>query len=144
MASNRDAERPSGDGGPADRLLERKIALLSKVLDVTRHELLLVELDGLAPLIARKDALIAELTEVDRALEALGDVAMERQQASPFGAELTRLVEAILDNEQTMESRIGAERDRLRGQLRDLDHQAQVRGYLERQRPRAGKVDLTR
>jgi hypothetical protein len=131
-------------GAPStEELLERKLGLLAKVLDITRHELLLVELDGLAPLIERKDALIAQLTAVDQALETLGESARERQQMPPYGAELTRLVEAILDNEQTMELRIGQERDRLRKQLRDLDHQAQLRGYLERQRPRPGKVDLT-
>jgi hypothetical protein len=105
---------------------------------------LLVELDGLAPLIERKDALIVQLTAVDQALEALGEAARQQQQAGPHGAELTRLVEAILENEQTMETRIGTERDRLRKQLRDLDHQARVRGYLERQRRVPAKVDLTR
>ena len=137
MASKRETQA-------ATELLDRKLSLLQKVLDATRSELLLVELDGLAPLVERKDRLIAELTEVDTALEALGNLALEEQQAASYGAELTRLVEAILDNQRTLETRMDAERERLRKQLRDLDHQAQVRGYLERQRPRAGKVDLTR
>ncbi|HEX7928665.1 MAG TPA: hypothetical protein VF678_13810 [bacterium] len=142
MASDRETKSAS-DARSVAQLREQKLALLDKVLSCTRSELLLVELDGLAPLMERKDALIVELTAVDQALETLGDTAAV-QQASPHGAEVARLVEAILENEQTMETRIGTERDRLRKQLRDLDHQAQVRGYLERQRPRSGKVDLTR
>jgi hypothetical protein len=125
-------------------LLERKLTLLRKVLDVTRNELLLVELDGLAPLIERKDALITELAGIDRSLESLGGAARQGQSTPEYSAELTRLVEAILDNERTMETRMGAERERLRRQLQDLERQARIRGYLERQRPRSGKVDLTR
>jgi flagellar biosynthesis/type III secretory pathway chaperone len=143
LASKRESQ-DTGAPPTATQLLDRKLTLLQKVLDATRSELLLVELDGLAPLVERKDKLIAELTQVDQALESLGTPALEEQQAASYGAELTRLVEAILDNQRTLETRMDAERERLRKQLRDLDHQAQVRGYLERQRPRAGKVDLTR
>ncbi len=128
----------------AERLVERKISLLRDVLETTRRELLLVELDNLAPLLERKDVLIGELTAVDRALEALGEGGLRQQQDLPYGIELTRLVEAILENQRTMELRIDEERQRLHQEMRDLDQQSRVRGYLERQRPRSGKVDLTR
>lgn len=144
MANNHEAEKDGVGSNSAEPLLERKLALLRKVLDVTRNELLLVELDGLAPLMERKDALIAELAGIDQALESLGDAARRGPGMPEYSAELARLVEAILDNERTMETRMGAERERLRRQLQDLERQARIRGYLERQRPRAGKVDLTR
>lgn len=144
MANDRGVESTAAGGNAAQPLLERKLTLLRKVLDVTRNELLLVELDGLTPLMEHKDALIAELAGIDQALEALGDAAQRGQHLPEYSAELTRLVEAILDNERTMESRMGAERERLRRQLQDLERQARIRNYLERQRPRSGKVDLTR
>jgi hypothetical protein len=128
----------------ARRLVERKLGLLRDVLETTRRELLLVELDNLAPLLERKDALIGELTAVDQALAALGGSGLRPQQDSPYATELTRLVEAILENQRTMELRIDEERQRLRQEMRELDRQSRVRGYLERQGTRPGKVDLTR
>jgi hypothetical protein len=92
----------------------------------------------------RKDRLIGEAAEVDEALADLGKTGVERQQEPAYRAELTRLAEAILENERTLETRLDGERQRLRRELRDLDHEARVRGYLDRLRPRIGKVDLTR
>jgi hypothetical protein len=126
------------------QLTERKLTLLRDVLDATRQELLLVELDALAPLLERKDVLIGELTAVDRALESLGPGGRKPLDEPGYGAELTRLVEAILENQRTLEARMDEERQRLRQELRDLDQQSRVRGYLERQKARPGKVDLTR
>ncbi len=131
-------------GAKARRLVERKLGLLRDMLETTRQELLLVELDQLTPLLESKDAMIGELTQVDQAIEALGEEGRRRQQGPPYGAELTRLVEAILENQRTMEARMDEERQRLRQEMRDLDQQSRVRGYLERQQRRSGKVDLTR
>lgn len=138
MASDTDAR------GDARRLVEQKLGLLRDVLETTRQELLLVELDHLAPLLERKDALIGELTRLDQALEGLGESGRRQQQDPPYAAELTRLVEAILENQRTMEARMNEEWQRLRREMRDLDQQSRVRGYLEGQQRRPGKVDLTR
>lgn len=134
MANNPDAKT----------LAARKLGLLRDVLETTRQELLLVELDALAPLLERKDLLIGQLTEVDRGLEALAASGAPPVEVPGFGAELTRLVEAILENQRTMEGRMAEERKRLRKELQDLDHESRVRGYLERQKARPGRVDLTR
>ena len=83
MASDSETRGGAKSRSDAQRLVERKLSLLRDVLETTRRELLLVELDNLAPLLERKDALIGELTAVDQALKALGESGLRQQQDPP-------------------------------------------------------------
>ena len=135
---------PEHDELSARSLLERKLELLRDVLEMTRQELLLVDLDGLDSLLEGKEHLIAEIAAADSALEKLGVAAVELQAQQPFLGELERLVTTILDNERTLEIRLEDERERLKRDMRGLEREARLRGYLERQRPGSRKVDVTR
>jgi hypothetical protein len=116
-------------------LWERKLALLREILGVTQQELLLVDLDGLSALLARKEALIQEIKRIDEGLEPVS--------ARPgVQDEMAAVVEAVLENERTLERRLAEEQGLLRSELRDFDRQTRLKRYLERSRTRSGTVNL--
>ena len=138
------SERNPPAQADAPGLLERKLALLRDVLATTQQQLLLISMDELSPLLERKEALIDEMGQVDRELEALGQEAIPAVEAESWRSELTRLVDAILENERTMEGRMKEERSRLRGELQALERQSRVKQYLESARPQGRTVDIKR
>ncbi len=140
MASERNPPAHADAAG----LVERKLALLRDVLARTQEQLLLVSMDELSPLLERKEALIEEMGQVDRELVALGPEAISAAEAESRRSELTRLVDAILENERTMEGRMQEERSRLRGELQALERQSRVKQYLESARPQGRTVDIKR
>ncbi|MCH8881949.1 MAG: hypothetical protein IIA41_00465 [SAR324 cluster bacterium] len=140
MASERNPPAQADAAG----LVERKLALLRDVLARSQEQLLLVSMDELSPLLERKEALIEEMSQVDRELVALGPEAISAAEAESRRSELTRLVDAILENERTMEGRMQEERSRLRGELQALERQSRVKQYLESARPQGRTVDIKR
>ncbi|MBI4081663.1 MAG: hypothetical protein HY423_03540, partial [Candidatus Lambdaproteobacteria bacterium] len=99
------SETGRAGGDPAERMA-RKVALLRELFALSQRGLLLPELDALDGLLARKGELLAEIDAVDRSLAPeLAGVAPE--QAERWQREVVRLVEAILENEQAMQARIG-------------------------------------
>ena len=140
MASERNPPAQADAAG----LVERKLALLRDVLARSQEQLLLVSMDELSPLLERKEALIEEMSQVDRELVALGPEAISAAEAGSRRSELTRLVDAILENERTMEGRMQEERSRLRGELQALERQSRVKQYLESARPQGRTVDIKR
>lgn len=140
MASERNPPAQADAAG----LVERKLALLRDVLARSQEQLLLVSMDELSPLLERKEALIEEMGQVDRELVALGPEANSAAEAESRRSELTRLVDAILENERTMEGRMQEERSRLRGELQALERQSRVKQYLESARPQGRTVDIKR
>ncbi len=140
MASERNPPASADAAG----LVDHKLALLRDVLARTQEQLLLVSMDELSPLLERKEALIEEMGQVDRELEALGPEAISPAEAEARRGELTRLVDAILENERTMEGRMQEERSRLRGELQALERQNRVKQYLESARPQGRTVDIKR
>jgi len=120
-------------------LLQQKLSIMSEVLSLTREELLLVDLEHLTPLLERKNGLIREIDLVDNALALHERMPPE---ARILTDELTEVVEAILENERTLEARLNEEHSRLRQELRDLDQETRLRQYLERSKPKGGTVNL--
>lgn len=118
--------------------LEKKLALFQAILEATRQELLLVELEGLTPILQRKEALIGEITRIDVELEGAANLA----QDDPLAGEMGEVVRAILENESTLEARIGDERSRLRKEMRELERQTKFKEYLERQKTVESRIDL--
>lgn len=120
-------------------LFRQKIAIMQDFLTVTQQELLLVDLEGLEPLLERKDQLIREIVLID---EALALHASEPPEAEILREELTELVGAILENERGLEERIEKEYSQLRQELRDFDQETQLKQYLERAQQKGGTVNL--
>ena len=120
-------------------LLGQKLSLLRDVLDISQQALLLVDLEGLTPLLSRKDGLIREIGLID---EALNLHARLPGEAEPLREELVEVVQAVLENERTLEARIEQEHSRLRRELRDFDQETRLKQYLERARPKGGTVNL--
>jgi hypothetical protein len=127
----------------ANVLVRRKLGLLKQMLSVTQRQLLLVDLEGLAPLLERKERLIEEIREVDQVLAGLGQDPPTGSTGGS-GSEFARVIDAILANERTMEARIQQEQARVRGELRALERQSRVKQYLEGGRPQARAVDIKR
>lgn len=125
--------------GAVGTLLEQKLALLREFLHLTQQSLLLVDLEGLTPLLERKDGLIREIQLIDEAL-ALHEEAPP--DAERFREDLAHVVQAVLENERTLEARINEGYSRLRRELRDFDQETRLKQYLERAKPKGGKVDL--
>ena len=128
----------------AEALSERKLELLKQMLSVTQQQLLLVNLDELAPLLARKESLIDDIKRLDQALQGLGMEPLAERSAQSKRDEFARVIDAILTNERTMEGRIQQEQARLRGELQALERQSRVKQYLEGARPQGRKVDIKR
>lgn len=121
------------------RLLEEKLALMRKVFETTQQELLLVEMDGLTPLLEHKDRLIEKISAID---VQLGEAGRQGLIDAPQLREITQVVEAILENQQALEARLSEEHSRLRQELRNLDRESRLKEYLERQKKTASKIDL--
>lgn len=139
MASKQTAPGSLGDGTN----WERRLALMRQILDLTQRELLLVDLDGLTPLLERKDGLIGLLQALEE--EAGGtDAGGIAATDAVAREEYTRLAQRVLENEQVLEARMDAERERLRKELRELEQQTRLRGYLDGRRRRGRKLDVTR
>ena len=120
-------------------LARQKLTLLREVLAVTQQALLLVDLEGLTPLLERKDGLIREIQLIDEAL-ALHDP--PPPIAGPLREELIEVVQSVLENERTLEARILKEHSQLRRELRDFDQETRLKHYLERAKPKGGTVNL--
>ena len=120
-------------------LLQQKLILLREVLSLTQQSLLLVDLEGLTPLLERKDGLIREIQLIDEALALHTSLPAE---AEPLREEMAGVVQAVLENERTLEARIEQEYARLRRELRSFDQETQLKQYLERARPKGGTVNL--
>lgn len=135
MANNQH-HKPDADTA---RLLEEKLALMRKVFETTQQELLVVEMDGLTPLLEHKDRLIEKISAID---VQLGEAGRQGLIDAPQLREITQVVEAILENQNALEARMGEEHSRLRQELRNLDRESRLKEYLERQKKTASKIDL--
>lgn len=135
MANNQH-HKPDADTA---RLLEEKLALMRKVFETTQQELLLVEMDGLTPLLEHKDRLIEKISAID---VQLGEAGRQGIVDAPQLREITQVVEAILENQNALEARMSEEHSRLRQELRNLDRESRLKEYLERQKKTASKIDL--
>lgn len=135
MANNQH-HKPDADTA---RLLEEKLALMRKVFETTQQELLLVEMDGLTPLLEHKDRLIEKISAID---VQLGEAGRQGLIDAPQLREITQVVEAILENQNALEARMSEEHSRLRQELRNLDRESRLKEYLERQKKTASKIDL--
>lgn len=126
------------DSEAAHALAEEKLAVLREVLGVTQQALLLVDLDALDPLLQRKNSLIREIQLIDEALAPHQPLALD----APLDEEMTSVVQAVLENESTLELRIRQEQIRLRRELREIDRETRLKQYLERSRATGGTVNL--
>ncbi len=120
-------------------LLEEKLALMKDVFAATQQELLLIDLDGLEPLLERKDRLIAKIGAIDEQLLGAGGEGLED---APQIREIAETVEAILENERALEARMREEHARLHEELKELDRQSRLKQYLERQKQTGSAIDL--
>lgn len=117
----------------------RKTELLRRVLTLSQQEVLLVDMEGLAGLLEEKERLIAALQLIDEELAARADAG---PGADAEQEEQARLLAIILENERAVEGRMDGERQRLKGELRELERETRLRRYLERPNARRMKVDL--
>ena len=120
-------------------LIGQKLNLLRDVLELTQQSLLLVDLEGLTPLLERKDGLIREIQLIDDALALHERMPAE---AEPLREEMVTVVQAVLENERTLEGRIEQEQSRLRRELRNFDQETRLKQYLERSHTKGGTVNL--
>jgi hypothetical protein len=127
-----------------ETLIERKLALLKRVLGLTQRQLLLVNVDELGGPLEEKDRLIEELRRLDRSLADSGRDPLAEPASAAARAEFARVIDAILANERAMEARMQEEQSRLRGELQALERQSRVKQYLEGSRPQGRKVDIKR
>lgn len=122
-------------------LWRRKVELAGVMLRLTAQELLLVDMDGLGELLTQKDALIAQIEEIDT---ALAELSVPQAALLSVQEEYAAAVRDILENERTFEERVDKERSRLRAELRNLERETRLRRYLEGGRPKGGTFDLKR
>ena len=125
-------------------LVEQKLALMRDILHVTQQQLLLVNLDELTPLLEQKESLIERIREVDGKLTRYGGSGDKTGQNPSWRDEMNRLVEAILDNERTMEARIEEAQTELKRDLQTRERQGRVKQYLEGTRTPGRSVNLKR
>lgn len=130
---------PEGPHAESMMLLEEKLALMNQMLETTRQELLLVDLEDLTPLLERKDRLIERIGAIDG---QLGEAGRRELVDAPQVREIAEVVEAILENQSALEARMSEEYSQLRKELRDLDRESRLREYLERQKQTESKIDL--
>ena len=124
--------------------MERKLALLKRMLSLSQRQLLLVNIDELGEVLAQKDRLIGEVQRIDKTLAGSGLEPLADPEPALMRAEFARVIEAILSNERTMEERVQDEQSRLRGELQALERQSRVKQYLEGNRPQGRTVDIKR
>ena len=135
MANNQH-DRP--DAGTM-RLLEEKLALMNQMFETTQQELLLVDMDGLTPLLERKDRLIEKIRAIDGQLSEAGRQGLVD---APQVREIAEVVEAILENQTALEARMSEEYSRLRKELRNLDRESRLKEYLEQQKQTESRINL--
>jgi len=122
-------------------LLRQKVMIMNEFLSITQQELLLVDLESLSPLLEHKDGLISEIRLID---EALGFHDGDPPESEPLRIELAELVEAVLENERALEGRLLEEQSKLRGDIRSLDQESQLKQYLKKAKDKGGTVNLKR
>ena len=122
-------------------LLRQKVMIMNEFLSITQQELLLVDLESLSPLLEHKDGLISEIRLID---EALGLHDGDPPESEPLRIELEELVEAVLENERALEGRLLEEQSKLRGDIRSLDQESQLKQYLKKAKDKGGTVNLKR
>ena len=122
-------------------LLRQKVMIMNEFLSITQQELLLVDLESLSPLLKHKDGLISEIRLID---EALGLHDGDPPESEPLRIELEELVEAVLENERALEGRLLEEQSKLRGDIRSLDQESQLKQYLKKAKDKGGTVNLKR
>ncbi len=120
-------------------LLRQKVMIMNEFLSITQQELLMVDLESLSPLLERKDGLINEIRLID---EALGLHDSYPPESEPLRVELAELVEAVLENERTLEGRLLEEQSQLRQEIRNLDQESQLKQYLKKTKDKGGTVNL--
>ncbi len=120
-------------------LMRQKLIIMNEFFDITQQQLLLVDLEALEPLLERKNTLIREMQLID---EALALHQHHPPESAAMQAEIENMVEAILENERTLEERLLAEQSRLRQEMRDLDQETQLKQYLQKARAKGGTVNL--
>ncbi|MDH4122092.1 MAG: hypothetical protein OEV94_10345 [Deltaproteobacteria bacterium] len=126
---------------PAAEVMKERQQLLETLLDLSQRQLLMVNLDGLEDLIARKEGVIARLRELDAEWE--NSAKGQGPEASPWMGEMARLVGAILENEQAMERRMEEERAQLGRELSALERQENIKRYLGDRKTAGRRVDLS-
>ena len=121
-------------------LWNRKIGLLREILEVSQKSLLLVDLDSLTPLLEQKDDLINRIRELD------GEISKENPDLQPptekLESEIRMVVEAILENERTLEVRILAEQTQVKNEIREFDRETRVKRYLDKGPSKGARVNL--
>lgn len=122
-------------------LLVRKIFVAKNILQVTGRELLLVDLSGLDNLLEEKEALIAQIKEIDKLLESETED-VTGVEFEGLHEEYAGVVRSILENERVFEMRIQEEQDQLRADMRELEQQTRLRRYLDGARPAGSGVKL--
>lgn len=136
------ANKPNDPSLELMEILERKLELLREVFMATQQELLLIDLEGLTPLLEQKEILLAKIGEIDSRLDTSGRKKGAEWEGAPQHEEIAQVVQAILENESTLETRINKEFSQLRHELREFDKQTRLRRYLEGREPETGKVNL--
>ena len=129
-------------GADIKAMLERKLALLRKVLALSQQQLLLVDLEDLSPLLQRKDDLLAEMERVDHHVAEAGLEKDPRWVDAVQQTETAQLAAAVLENDQRLEQRIAEEFTQLKKDMREFDQQRRLKKYLEGQRQDAGTFNL--
>ena len=127
-----------------EALLNEKLAALEKILEVTRKELLLVDLDKLTPLLEQKDQMLARITRLDEQIAATGLNQGKAWEGMPQHEQMGILIQAILENDAVLEERMKAEFSQLRSELREFNKEKRLKKYLEDHKPRKTRVDLKR
>lgn len=127
-----------------EALLKEKLSVLGDILEMTRQELLLVDLDKLTPLLEQKDELLAKISGLDEQISATGQNQGETWEDMPQHQEMASLIQSILENEAVLEERMQAEFAQLRGELREFNQETRLKKYLEDHKPRKSRVDLKR
>lgn len=120
-------------------MMRQKLNIMHEFLSITQQELLLVDLEGLPPLLERKDGLIREIQLIDETL-ALHDPPSPEHEG--LREELTGVVEAVLENERALEERLLEAQSKLREEMRDLEQETRLKRYLERAKTKGGTVNL--
>ena len=119
-------------------LLEKKLGLFKAIFEATQRELLLVDLEGLTPILEQKEALIEEIAGIDEELATSARLTGAGARAE----EMAEVVRAIMENERTLEARIAEEHGRLRKEMRELERQSRLKEYLDRQKRTGNRINL--
>jgi len=123
-------------------LLNQKTALIKDILAATEEQLLLVDLEGLGPILSRKEALMEQIRVLDEKLAGMAETSGQAWEAEPRHREIAELIEGILENERTLEARLTQEVSNVKKEIGELDQQTRFKRYLDRQRPKSRGINL--